>query len=127
MIHTHGRLPCARDARSTRGVSMGTRCSVGNISDAFTCPNPDTPFSPQHDVVAIVLQREATPQHPANHQFAAAGSICSNSRYILLPRHGVCQSPSPVECDDSRRTRNLARGEPDNRATATEDKDEDSE
>src|SRR5674476_404754 len=44
-------------------------------------------------------------------------------------RHGT-RSASPEyrqNCDDPRRTRNLARGELDHRATATEDKDEDQE
>lgn len=75
------------------------------------------------EVVAILLQGAAPHgSDRCSNEFHGAGGICTKARYIPLPRHGVCLFPSPVECDDSRRTRNLARGELDNRATATEDK-----
>jgi len=82
-------------------------------------------FSSLCRFVAIVLQEAV--QHTAGTGIGRFSSRASgngnNSRYILLPRHGVCHSPSPVECDDSRRTRNLARGEREIWATATEEQE----
>src|SRR5690348_799408 len=127
---------CARVKRWRCGVTECrlAGCRAGSRTSDPTC---------RTDVAEVVVTFFAAPQNRGDSLARGGGSTTRKSWIpervaatrtcsilagpILLPRHGVCHSPSPVECDDSRRTRNLARGEREKRATATEDKNEDSD